>query len=352
MANKYHFENNTVVLDSMPKKFKKMTATRFASALGLNTWSSPFNVWCAITRTWEAPFEDSIYTIAGKTIEPKIQDYLDKRFFMNVTTPEDEYGEDFFHKTWGDFFPQNDIFGGMWDALGVDDETGEEFVIEIKTTKRAEDWENGAPEYYKLQAALYTYLLGFDKFVIPASFLEPSDYDDPNSFVPSVENTKIFEYSLAEEYPDFEEHYLTPATKFWDEHVTTGISPEFDERQDAEPLKALRTNEVKPTKNSDIQATLARYSELENDLANYAEMIKPKVDEHKKLKATITDYLKGKFRDGDDHVEIESDQYDFKLGKSVRESVDTKALKAADLFDEYKKTTDVYTLRVNEKDGK
>ena len=56
---------------------------------------------------------------------------------------------------------QEPIFGGMWDALYY--ENGKvAAVIEIKTTKRAEDWSNGAPGYYALQAALYAYLLGID----------------------------------------------------------------------------------------------------------------------------------------------------------------------------------------------
>lgn len=351
MANKYHFEGDTIVLDSKPRKYKKLTATRFAAVLGLNAWTTPFQVWCAVTKTWEKPFEDSIYTIAGKTIEPKIQQYLDERFFMNVTRPEDVYGKDFFHKTWGDFFHDKKVLGGMWDALGHDDEMDEDFVIEIKTTKRAEDWEDGAPEYYKLQAALYTYLLGLDKFVIPASFLEEADYDDPDAFVPSIENTTIFEYSLAEEYPNFKEDYVDPVLKFWNDHVLTGISPEYDEKADKEPLAALRTNDVKPT-GKDITAKFARYEAIQDEMAHFAEVLAPLQAEQKTLKKELTTYMKDKFRDGDDHVEIDGSHYDFNLAYSVRESVDTKRLKEDDLFDEYKKTSDVYTLRLKEKGDK
>lgn len=59
-----------------PKRPKKLTATRFATILGLNPWSTPFEVWCEITRTYQKPFEDTIYTIAGKTIEPKQAEYM------------------------------------------------------------------------------------------------------------------------------------------------------------------------------------------------------------------------------------------------------------------------------------
>ena len=141
-----------------PAKPKKITGTRFAAIMGLNKWTSPFNAWCAITRTYEEPFEDTIYTIAGKTIEPKQAEYMKTAYFMsNLITPTDVYGEDYFKKTWGDFFRDTPIFGGMWDYLLVDKEGKPQTVLEMKTTKRSEDWVEDVPEYYALQAALYAY---------------------------------------------------------------------------------------------------------------------------------------------------------------------------------------------------
>ena len=108
-----------------PKKPKKLTATRFATIMGLNAWSTPFSAWCEMTRTYEEPFEDTIYTVAGKTIEPKVCEYLRKVYFMDIKSPEDVYGKDYFKKTWGDFFPDSEGLGGMWDFLGDD------FVVEV-----------------------------------------------------------------------------------------------------------------------------------------------------------------------------------------------------------------------------
>lgn len=226
-----------------PKKPKKLTATRFASTLGFNKWSTPFSAWCEMTRTYEEPFEDSIYTIAGKVIEPKICEYLRSRYFMDIQSPTDVYGPDYFRKTWGDFFPDVEGLGGMWDFLGDD------FVVEVKTTKRVEDWKGidgkvEPPIYYKLQASLYAYLLGFDNVVMTCSFLTDKDYEDPDSFVPSVDNTVVVEFSVSEEYPTFKESYIDPAMRFWRENVLTGISPEFDEKADAKILKVLRTKTI------------------------------------------------------------------------------------------------------------
>ena len=100
-----------------PKKTKKITGTRFATILGLNPWSTAFEMWCAITKTYEKPFEDTIYTIAGKTIEPKQAAYMKKSYAMDIITPTDIWGKDYFNKTWGDFFPDSPHLGGMWDYL-------------------------------------------------------------------------------------------------------------------------------------------------------------------------------------------------------------------------------------------
>ena len=99
-------ETNQIKVDP-PKRPKKCTGTRFASILDLDRWNTPFKTWCAITRTYEEPFVENKYTIAGKTIEPKIIDYLNKVcFFGDLKSPTDIYGKDYFKKTWGDKSPK------------------------------------------------------------------------------------------------------------------------------------------------------------------------------------------------------------------------------------------------------
>ena len=197
------FKDGTLHVE-VPKKPKKMTGTRLASVLNLDKWNTPFKTWCAITKTYEDPFTENQYTLAGKTIEPKIINYLNKFYFLNcVKSPTDIYGEDYFNKTFGDFFPKEAIFGGMWDALVYED--GKPVaVIEIKTSKRVEDWEDGkAPIYYSLQAALYAKLLGLDQVYMVAAFLEDKDYKHPENFVPNASNTIVDEFLVSERFPDF-----------------------------------------------------------------------------------------------------------------------------------------------------
>ena len=327
------------------KKPKKITATRFATILGLNPWSSPFEVWCEITKTYQKPFEDTIYTIAGKTIEPKQIDYMRKAYGMyNLKTPTDIYGADYFKKTWGDFFHDTKVLGGMWDSLLVDENGKPEAVLEFKTTKRAEDWANDVPEYYALQAALYAYLLGVDDVIMVASFLEAKDYEHPENFVPSASNTITVEFKVSERYPDFH-RMVAQAIAWWNTHVVTGISPDFDEKKDAEILKALRTNKVNPDTN--IDALIAEAEKLKSELeAVYASV----ADKEKQLK-TLNDHLKKAlmeaFRPHDVAVEHKGSKYVWSVTKHESTEIDKAALEADGLLDKYSRKKE--TFRINSK---
>ena len=325
-----------------PKRTKKVTGTRFASILGQNVWSTPFEMWCAITKTCEKPFEDTIYTLAGKAIEPKQAEYMRRSYMMDtLVKPEDVFGKDYFKKTYGDFFHENPIFGGMWDYLVKDENGNIDMVLEMKTSKRVEDWVDDIPEYYALQAALYAWLLGVDDVVMVASFLDEKDYEHPESFVPSVKNTITRDFRVSERYPDFEKK-IEAVSSWWDEHVVTGISPPYDEKRDAEILTALRKNTVDT---SGGIGELIREAEILK--AEIAEASAAYADKEKRLKAlegAIKEHAMKQFREGDKKVEIKGSRYVFTLAKGQTESIDKDAMKADGIYDKYKTVSDSYRL--------
>ena len=325
-----------------PKRPKKLTATRFATVLGLNPWSTPFEVWCEITRTYQKPFEETIYTAAGKTIEPKQAQFMKKSYFMtNIVTPTDIYGEDYFNRTYGDFFKDEPIFGGMWDYLLFDENKKPVTVLEMKTTKRAEDWAKDIPEYYALQAALYAYLLGVDDVIMVASFLSDKDYKDPSQFIPSAKNTITVPFKVSERYPEFKK-LVKKAEKWWKDHVETGISPAFDEKADAEILKELRTNTLNPE--SDIEALLREGEELKAEIDRLSAPIEPL---EKRLKV-VTDIIKqhalAQFRDGDKKVSIRGEKYEWNVSRSETSEIDKDGLKADGLLAKYTRAKVSYRI--------
>lgn len=326
-----------------PKRTKKVTGTRFATILGLNPWSTPFEMWCVITKTYEKPFEDTIYTIAGKTIEPKQAEYMKKSYGMDLITPTDRYGQDYFNKTRGDFFPENPYFGGMWDYLGVDENGTVDTVLEMKTTKRIEDWQNDAPEYYALQAALYAYLLGVDNVIMVASFLEEKDYEDPSKFVPNIKNTITVEFKVSERYPDFE-RMVAEVKSWWGEYVTGGISPVYDEKKDAEILAALRTHNLTP--DTDIDALIKEAEGLKKEVDMTAAAIADKEKRLKEISDIIKEHAMTQFRDGDKKVEIKGSTYTWTVSRSETTTIDKKALEADGLLEKYQKKSEQYRMTV------
>lgn len=334
MADIKWLEGNRIQI-SPPKKTKKITGTRFATILGLNPWSTPFEMWCAITKTYEKPFEDTIYTIAGKTIEPKQADYMESSYAMDLIRPKDLWGEDYFFKTWGDFFPENKHLGGMWDYLAKDENGKVDTVLEMKTSKRVEDWEKDVPEYYALQAALYAYLKGVDNVVMVASFLEPKDYEHPEKYKPSAKNTITVEFKVSERYPNFKE-LVDKVEKWWADYVDTGISPEYDEKKDAEILEALRTNSLSPE--TDIEALVKEAEGLKAEIDNVEVTISDKEKRLKQINDMIKEHAMSQFREGDKKVEVKGAVYCWTVSKTnpKPETVyDEDAMKQDGVYDKY-----------------
>lgn len=335
------WQNNKIKIIP-PKNPKKLTATRFATILGLNPWSTPFEVFCEITRTYAKPFEDTKYTLAGKTIEPKQAQYMKDSYFMtDLVSPTDLYGKDYFKKTRGDFFPEWAVVGGMWDYLRMRDGQPTA-VLEMKTTKRAEDWSEDIPEYYALQAALYAYLLGVDDVIMVASFLSEADYDHPENYVCTIHNTITRPFKVSERYPRFEKDYVKPALKWWKDHVETGVSPAYDEKRDAEILKVLRTNNLSPE--TDLSELVKEAEELKAKLdAHTAEV----ADDEKRYKV-VTDLIKQaaikQFREGDKKVAVNGTRFTWEVSRSSKTTINKDALKADGLLEKYSTTEESYRL--------
>lgn len=339
------FEDGKVYFSNLPKP-KKITGTRFGAVLGANTWQTPFQAWCEITKAWMKPFEGSIYTEAGKVIEDKQLTWFSR--YMPIVRPEDIYGKDFFDKTFGDFFKDNEIFGGMWDSLtGTKDKlTG---VIECKTTKRAEDWKDDVPEYYALQASLYAYLLGLDDVYMVVSFLDDGDYDKPEKFVCSVDNTTYVHFSVSERYPDFEK-YVGYCRDWWYTSVLTGISPEYDEVKDKEYLDALRTGII--TEDTNIDLLVAEAEKLYARITEVEDSIKADKKRLSEIESMFKRYAVDNEAEGQTKSIFKGSGMSWVVSKSEKKSVDSEKMKADGIYDKYVKIEDAYTIRKSaNKDG-
>lgn len=256
-------DSKQVVLAKPPAHPKKITGTRFAAILEVNDWTTPFQEWCEITKLYNKPFEDTIFTLAGKAIEPLQAKYVEDAYGIKLTSPSDIYGANYFKTTYGNFF-KHPFLGGMWDYLEYDEEGNVKTVYEMKTSKRPQDWLDDIPEYYALQAALYAYLLGCDNVVMCATFLDyPQEYDHPENKKLDIYNTVLKPFKVSERYPNFDE-YIAYAENWWTTRVLAGVSPQYDEVKDKEYLDHLRTvkPEVLDTNIDDLIKELVRLKEI------------------------------------------------------------------------------------------
>lgn len=342
-------ENNRVKIVP-PVKPKKLTGTRFGAVLGYNTWKSEFAAWCEITKTYSEPFTDNKYTLAGKAIEPIIDEYLRKSYYMkNLVKPEDIYSPNSLEMQRKDFYLNDNLFGGMWDALLLKPDKTVDSVIEIKTSSRPEDWKNDIPIYYSLQAALYAWLLGTENVIVVCSFLKDGDYEHPEQFKPNAKNTIVRNFKVHEKFPNFD--LLVEKARLWyQEYVETGISPAYLKEDDG-ILKELKTQYLTP--DTDIEELLAEAIQLTEEIERVEESLKPTQKRLKALQERIKEYSVKQFKPEETNVVMALNGWVFNTGLSYKKDIDKKKLEADGLLDQYSTVKPIYTLRVSkDKEGK
>ena len=305
MEWKYSEDNKHIVLEKQPSRFKYLTGTRFASALGLNPYSTPFQIWCECTRLVTPPFEEKMYLKAGRTIEPLQREYISKKF-PNILSPEEYFGNVFEQVRWNFFNEEQKPFAGCWDAVSTKDNKRDiAMVVEFKTASDPRKWDNTIPVSYELQGALYAKLLGLDRVLFVASFLDKLDYAHPENFVPSEENTIMIVKKLKEIIIELNGEYLSidevleRGKEFWNTYVVTGISPEFDEVKDKEYLDIIRTS--KPLNDSSIEELCDKAKKLTDEINDLMAKngINEKEKELKKLKENIKKGLMDSLQPGE-----------------------------------------------------
>lgn len=349
----YRFEDNSVVLTKVPRRIKKITATRLGAILGVNTWQTPFKTWCDMLNVYKEPFEDNKFTLAGKAIEPIIINYLrdEYEFGESLVDPEMYFGN-----TWNevkrkyDFYPNEKIMGGMWDSAVIDEDGKIVTIIEIKTTSRPQDWVDGVPLYYLLQGLQYGFLEGADRVLIPVAFLDDDDYAHPAKFkVKEGKNFKVYAFDTLKTTFEVDgetiniEQAIDYAKEWYEAYIKTGHSPKWDTKADVEILTALNTMRPDLDENVEIEDILSELDRLEHEIAVIRE--DTKLDGLEEELKNHTDSLKRLLQEslGEEGEKAEAGKWT--LTKGERNSVDSDKLKADGIYDTYTKKTITYTLR-------
>ena len=294
----YSEDRKRIVLDKPPVQKLRITGTRLGSVLGVNKYSTPFKAWCEITKLVKAPFEDSKYMKFGRAVEPKLIEYVGK-FYPNVMSIKDYYGNNFEEYQWNNFKDESNIMGGIIDAVATrNDGKTLATIIECKTASNASLWTNNSvPVSYLLQGALYAYLKGLDRVVFVCTFPEEMDYNHPENYQVTDENTILVVKKLSDilipingKYLNIEE-CMEYATEWWNEFVVQGISPEFDEKLDKDYLDIIRAS--KPCEDNELIDVCNEAIQLAKEIKELevSSGLKAKQDLLKVLEASIKETM-------------------------------------------------------------
>jgi uncharacterized protein involved in exopolysaccharide biosynthesis len=139
--------------------------------------------------------------------------------------------------------------------------------------------------------------------------------------------------------------YIAKATQWWNDYVLTGISPDFDEKKDAEILKALRTNTLNP--DSDIASLVNEAAQLKTEIDTVTATISEKEKRLENIQKQIKAYALEQFREGDTKVSIKGASIEYVLSKSNTTEIDKESLKADGLLEKYSKAKVSYRLTTN-----
>lgn len=352
MTWKFSNDKKRVVLDSPPKKTLKLTATRLGGVLGLNPYATDFEAWCEITKTYKKPFEDNKYTLAGKAIEPIIIQWCKDNLSKKTVAPEELYGNRYKELKYDFYLHRDKIFGGMWDCA-VPSKGSELFaVIEIKTSGRPQDWIDGVPMEKLVQALQYGHLEKAKYTYVVVAFMTDDDYARPEEFKPVMgENMQMYRFET-ETHPImvFGEMMtisdaMRIAVDWWRAYVSTGVSPDFDEKRDAHILKELRTQRPDEDEDSTLVGVIKLVESLEAKLETArVEAGMDSIEEQLKnakdaLKRLLTDLMGV----NDEKVAIGK----WLLSRQEKKTVDTDAMKKDGIYEKYLKTSTSMVLRQN-----
>lgn len=350
---KYSDDRKRIILTEPPKQKLRITGHRFASVLGLNQYQSPFGSWCEITKLVKLPFEDNKYTIAGKTIEPKLINVVREKF-PNCMSIEEYYGNNIEKYRWNNFVDDSNIFGGVMDAVATKNDLKTILaVVECKTSSKPHLWENNqVPIEYLLQGCEYSYLKKLDRVIFICAFLQEADYNHPEKFVPTEENTILVVKKIKDvriEMPNGDlisfKEAIAYCEDWWHKYIETGISPEFDEKKDKEYLDIIRTS--KPQNDNDLNNLCISAKLLEDEINDIID--KNELDKKQKELKTLKNGIKEKMMDmlSDGETKISYRQY--KLTGSISNKFDDKKFKKEHpkAYEQYLKQTITYKLLEN-----
>ena len=346
----YMFEGNHIQTDGSIKK--KVTGTSMGGILTdgegkpLSPWATPFQVACNLLGLGRKDISMKKAVQRGVALEPKIIRYAGEKWAdIGLFLPAEEVyakreGD---HDSWASDF-EDDVFAGHVDGIVMGDDG--DYILEVKTTINFDSWQNGVPEYYFWQVAIYNHFLTKkDKAYFVLGLATEVTDRDPASWVATEDTCILFEKAIDQEAVEAK---IAEIREWYDTYIANGITPDYDPTNpdDVELWNHLKTVASSEQQTGLLVESLVRAREelaaLKRDSGIEAkeEHIKQLTEQVKDL--LVTNNLNSlQCGDGVTTVSLSkrtSTTWD--VGKMVADGIDTAR---------YQKTKTVYTLNIKKK---
>ena len=267
----------------------KVTGTMMGGILGKSPFSSPFLVACDLLGIGREDLDGKLEVEIGKFLEPKLIDYCAERYqdigaFVKAEEVFEKRDGD--HDSWASDW-EDDTFAGHLDGVVVKSDGN--YVLEVKTTGNIASWENGVPENYLLQVALYNYFMyKKDKAYIILGIVDDETRKDMESWTPNDDNVLLFEVPMDEQFILQAMVDVTAWREQW--ILCNACTPPYDPAnpRDVDMWNHLVAISAAP---EDIQSDLDSLEELSAELAEKKAEIKPLEDQVDALQKKIKEYM-------------------------------------------------------------
>jgi hypothetical protein len=269
---------------------KKISGTMMGGILGVSPWATPFTVSCDLFGLAREDISDKPAVKTGIALEATIIQYADRTFtnigqFIPAENIFEKRKGD--HDSWVSDFDDDD-FAGHVDGIVIDKD-GNDFILEVKTSSNIASWENGVPEYYFWQVALYNeFVTKKDKAYVVLGMVDEKTHQNPASWVPNERTVALFEVSIdRKEVQSAIENIRAWYHERLQEFKTTDFSPESDadvemithlmmlkETIDNTKKKMNSTGELLrflDANTQDIKDKSVEYESMKNDIKSYME---------------------------------------------------------------------------------
>lgn len=315
----FSIEGDRIRTDGSVKR--KVTGTTMGGILGCSPWSSPFQVACQLLGLADKDLSSKPAIIAGQTCEEPIiryagEAYADKGLFVPA---REIYGEKVgSHENWASDF-EDEIFAGHVDGIVVDPE-GNDHVLEIKTSSNMDMWQNGVPDHYFWQVALYNeFVADSDTAYLVLGIMDPEALKDPRSWVPSADNTTLFTLDMDREAIEAK---LDEVRAWYHEFIEESVTPPFDPSNKGDVELYSRLSGIADDDGS-VKSLIDEYSELKERIAAHEAEIEGDYKAADVLKSRIKDWMDAHEREA---LTSANGGYQAKVTVKVSRTLDTRMM--------------------------